>query len=54
MKSMTFVAACKDFFGMKQGQTATDFMKEIRELTPEDRTYLTALFPSVGYEIVTH
>jgi hypothetical protein len=51
MKRMSFVAACKDFFGIKPGQSSVEFMKEIKELSPKDRTDLIAMFPSVGYEI---
>lgn len=51
LKSMSFVAACLDFFGKKPGQSSVDFMQEIRQLTTEDRAELTKLLPSVGYEI---
>jgi len=53
MKVMSFTAACKDFFGYKPGQTLSEFMNEVRALTPEDKAYFTKLFPSVGYEITT-
>lgn len=54
MKQATFAAACKEYFGLKPGQAAIDFMKEIRELTLEDRADLTKMFPSVGYEIINN
>lgn len=53
MKKTTFMAACKEYFGFKDGQDLAGFMREIKELTPADRTYFTAMFPSVGYEIVS-
>lgn len=52
MEKVSFAVACLKFFGRQEGQTAADFGKEIKALTPEDRAELTALFPSVGYEIV--
>lgn len=51
LKSMGFMAACKHYFGLKPGQGLSDFMKEVKELTPKDREDLKALFPSVGYSI---
>lgn len=53
MKQMTFISAMKDYFGMKAGQTAMDFMQEIKALTSEDRDWFKANLPSVGYEIVS-
>ncbi len=50
-KQMTLVAALKDYFGYKEGQNASDFMKELRDLTAEDKIYFRNLLPSVGYEI---
>ncbi len=32
-----FVTACKEFFGMRDGQTAIDFLKETKALTNADR-----------------
>ena len=51
MQIMSFTAACKHYFGYRQGQTLGEFMAEIKELTTEDRAYLTKLFPSIGIEI---
>ena len=52
MKKMTFVAAMKDYFGYKTGQTPTSFMQEMKALTDEDKAWFRANLPSVGYEIV--
>jgi hypothetical protein len=52
MKQTSFAVACKDFFGFKPGQTMTDFMNELRQLTDKDKADLTKMFPSVGYEII--
>lgn len=51
MKTMSFVLACKDYFGFKAGQTMTEFMNEIKALTTEDRDYFTREFAKVGYQI---
>ncbi len=40
-KPMSFTAACKDFFGVKPGQTAMDFMKEVKQLTDDDKAEIT-------------
>ena len=50
-KSMSFTAACKDYFGSKPGQSLGEFMAEVRALTEKDKGELTAMFPSVGYSI---
>lgn len=52
LKSMTFVAAMKDFFGYRPNTTAIDFMKEIRALDDKDRAYFKAALEASGYEIV--
>ena len=33
---MTFMAACRKYFGFKDGQTLTEFSKEVKELSAED------------------
>lgn len=53
MKKLTFVAAMKDYFGLLPNETNTDFMAEIKALTPEDRAQFTAMLATVGYEIVS-
>lgn len=40
MKEMTPVQAIKAFFGMRPGTTLTDFMGELKALTPEDKQEL--------------
>jgi hypothetical protein len=51
MKLCSFMVACKEYFGFREGQNLSGFMAEIKELTDDDRAYFTALFPSVGYQI---
>lgn len=50
-KYMSFIAACKDYFGMKEGQTLSDFMTEIKALTTQDREDLKKEFARIGYQI---
>jgi hypothetical protein len=50
LKHTSFIAACREFFGMKFGQTLQEFAKEVKELTPEDRVEMIALFRTVGYD----
>lgn len=52
MKKLTFMAACKDYFGLKPGQTSLEFGKEIKELSQADREEIKAGLESQGYEIV--
>lgn len=51
MEKVTFIQACMKYFGRKENQSLKDFADEIRTLTAEDRVELSALFPSVGYEV---
>jgi len=50
MKSTTFIGACRQFFGLKPGQTLKDFADEIKTLTPQDKLDLIAMFRTVGYD----
>lgn len=52
-KTHTFMSACRDFFGLKDGQTAMDFGKEIKALTDADRAEISAGLASHGYKIVS-
>ena len=48
---MAFVAACKDFFGLKPDQNLRGFMDECKELTDKDRADIRAGLESNGYAI---
>jgi len=48
-KEMSFVAACKDYFGYKPGQTLGEFMNEVRACTEADKEDLKKEFLKVGY-----
>lgn len=52
MKKMTFMASCRDFFGLKEGQTAMEFGKELKELTDKDRSEIKEGLQKLGYEII--
>jgi hypothetical protein len=52
MKKLTFMAACRDFFGVREGQTAVDFGKELKQLTEADRAEIKAGLQQNGYEII--
>ena len=47
------VAAAKDYFGPKPGGegTASEFMKEWKELTDADKTEITEGLRQIGYQI---
>ena len=51
-KKLTFMAACRDFFGLKEGQTAMEFGKELKELSEKDRAEIKEGLSKLGYEIV--
>lgn len=52
MKKLTFMASCRDFFGLKEGQTAMEFGKELKELTETDRAEIKVGLQKLGYEII--
>jgi hypothetical protein len=52
MDSKTPMAIMKEFFGYKQGQSMQDFVKEIKELSPEEKRELVELAAKeLGVEI---
>lgn len=50
-KEVSLGSALKDYFGYKPGEGASDFMKELKALTPEDRTEFKDLLTKSGYNI---
>lgn len=52
MKEMKLLSACKDFFGLKEGQTAIDFLKEYKQLTDADKAEISAGLSQNGYKII--
>lgn len=51
-KKLTFMGACKDFFGLKPGQTALQFGQEIKALTDADKAEIKDGLEKNGYEIM--
>lgn len=52
-KPNTFMAAMKDFFGLRPGQTLMEFRDEIKELSADDRAYFATGLRANGYPIPT-
>lgn len=52
-KQMTFMQACRDYFGMHPGQTSVQFGTEIKALNEKDRAEITQGLKAQGYEIIT-
>ena len=50
LQNMTFVMACKTFFGSKPNQTLQEFAAELRQLTPGDKADLIKEFRTVGID----
>jgi hypothetical protein len=52
MEEIPFITAVKRFFGYKVGQTAGQFIAEVRQLTPEDKKELAPLLgKALGVEV---
>lgn len=51
-KKLTFLQACKDFFGLHDGQSPMQFAKEVKELTEADKAEIKTGLEQNGYEIV--
>lgn len=47
---VTFVVACKQFFGLLPNQTLQEFAAELRKLTPDDKQELIKLFAEIGID----
>lgn len=50
LKSVTFIAACRTFFGPKVGQDLKGFVEEMRALTPSDKADLIEMFKGEGLD----
>ena len=52
MENISFMAACKRFFGFKEGQGLTDFGAEIKAVSDKDRLELAPLLSkALGVEV---
>lgn len=47
-EKMSFLKRMRDFFGMKSGQTLTDFQAELKALTSKDKEDLVNYFNQAG------
>jgi hypothetical protein len=52
MRHCTFTTACREFFGLKHGQTSEDFATEIRQLMKKEVADFIVMFRTVGYDVV--
>lgn len=50
-KEMSFLAAARDFFGLKSGQTSIQFAAEVKELTDVDRQEIKQGLEANGYKL---
>lgn len=50
LKLVTFIQACKLFFGLLPNETLLEFMSEVKKLTPDDKAELIVLFRTVGLD----
>lgn len=50
METMSFIAACRKFFGTKPGQSLQEFAAEVRALTDKDKTDLIEMFKTVNID----
>jgi hypothetical protein len=50
LKQTSFIGACREFFGLKPGQVLKDFADEVKQLTPQDKIDLIAMFRTVGFD----
>ena len=46
----SFVAACKEFFGFKEGQTLSQFGEEIKALSYEDKMEIADGLRKIGHD----
>lgn len=49
-KVYTLTSALLDYFGKKPGQSNTEFLEELRDLTSEDKAYFRVELERVGYK----
>ena len=47
----SLIVAMKDFFGMKEGQTLSEFQAEVKELSLKDKAEIKAGLETNGYKI---
>jgi hypothetical protein len=50
MEKVGLMSALLKVFGKKPGQSNTEFMNEVRQLTAEDKTFFVAELKKLGYD----
>ena len=48
---MSFLAACREYFGMKADEKPVEFLKEIKDLSETDRAEIMKGLVANGYQI---
>lgn len=51
-KPTSFIIAAKNYFGLKEGQTSTDFMKEVKALSHADKLEIAAAIRATGVDVL--
>ena len=49
--AISFMQACREFFGVREGQRPLDFGKEVQALAPADRQEIAAGLVANGFDI---
>ena len=49
-KPRAFTVAAKDYFGLKPGQTAKEFLEELKQLTYEEKCEIATAIRATGAE----
>lgn len=53
MKEVSFLIACREFFGLKPGQSNIEFAREVRGLDEKDKAEIASEFERLGLFKVT-
>ena len=51
MNEMSFTGACRHYFGLRDGQSLSDFMLKVKRLTDADKLEIRAGLEALGYKI---
>jgi hypothetical protein len=52
MEQKSFMKACADFFGKKDGQSLREFNDELKKLSQDDRIEFREMFKQAGIEVI--
>jgi len=48
---LSFAMACKQYFGLRDGQSLQEFAQEVKQLNEQDRAEITKFFVDAGIAI---